>query len=144
MYRNRGFTLIELMIVVAVIGILASIALPSYSRYIFRSKVPTGLNALTAYQARMEQVFQDNGASGYGTAADKMVCAIPVPASISNFTLSCVGSADGQTYTATVTGSGPVAGATYSINSNGVRATVAHPYGAVNNCWSIRGGSCDS
>jgi type IV pilus assembly protein PilE len=138
MRQQHGFTLIELMVTVAVIGILSAIALPSYGSYVMRSKIPAGLQTLAAYQARMEQAYQDTGS--YGSAA--CTAAIPV---VSNFTLGCTLSAAGQGFTATVVGSGPVAGVSFAVDQDGNRLTLAHPNGIpTQSCWTIRGGTCDS
>lgn len=136
----RGFTLIELMIVIAIVAILASVALPAYTAYLQRSKVPAGLDALQSYFTRMEQRFQDSGS--YADASGS-ACAVAVPTAVQNYTISCVITATG--YTATATGTGPLAGYVYTINSAGTRVTSAHPRGApAGNCWSIRGVSCDA
>ena len=50
---QRGFTLIEVLIVIAIVSILAAIAMPSYTAYLQRSKVPAGLDALQSYFTRM-------------------------------------------------------------------------------------------
>jgi type IV pilus assembly protein PilE len=138
MKKQTGFTLSELMVAVAVVGILTAIALPSYSAYVFRSRIPAGLDALAAYQTRMEQGYQDTGI--YGTTA--CTAALPV---VPNFALSCTLSNAGQGFTATVTGAAPVAGVSYSVDHNGTRLTLTHPKGApAQPCWSIRGAVCDS
>jgi type IV pilus assembly protein PilE len=137
--NTRGFTLIEVMITVAIVGILAAIALPSYQAYVQRSRVPPALDALSALATRLEQRYQDTG--NYANGAD---CGATLP-TVDSFTLSCVISDGGQGFTASASGSGPVSGYGYSINHRGVRTTTAHPKGVPSaSCWSMRGGTCDS
>lgn len=138
-HMARGFTLIELMVAMVVLSILMAIALPSYNNYVTRSKVPAGLDALSAYATRMEQRYQDTGSYANGAA-----CGVAVP-TVDNFTVTCALSGGGQGFTATATGSGPLAGYGYTIDQNGVRVTTAHPRGVpATNCWSTKGSLCDS
>ncbi len=142
MTRSRGFTLIELMIAVAIVAILAAIAIPSYSEYIRRGRITEAVSALSGMRVKMEQYFQDNrtyvGACVAGTIA-------PAPTDSTNFTYACSGLA-ATTYTVTATGQGGLGGYAYSIDQSNVRSTTmtapsTWPSNAT--CWVLKkDGSC--
>lgn len=120
---TRGFTLIEVLIVMTVLAILATIAIPNYSRYIMRGNLVEATNALSEYRVRMEQFYQDN--RSYRNADGD--CGVAVPANLQNFALNCVIAAAGQAYTASANGAGSMVGFAYSINQANVRATTGLP-----------------
>lgn len=144
--RQKGFTLVELMITVAIIGILSAVAIPAYNDYVLKGKLSEAFTQLSSVQLRMEQYYQDN--RSYGTTG---VCGIPNPTG-TNFTYACVPSSCSgfpvtcQGFTVTATGVGNTAGFTYTIDETATKATTAAPtgWGPTNTaCW-VRGksGAC--
>jgi type IV pilus assembly protein PilA len=124
MHSNaKGFTLIELMIVVAIIGILAAIAIPAYQDYTVRAKVSEGLNLSSAAKVAIAERFQDTGSmpTGQGTAG------LPQAASIvGNHTSSiAVGAAGVITATYKTLGAGVDSGATILLTPTNTVGSIA-------------------
>jgi type IV pilus assembly protein PilE len=142
MRQAKGFTLIELMIVVAVVAILGAIALPGYNNYVMRSKISEAVANLSDMRVKMEQYFLDHrtyvGACAAGTVA-------PTPTG-KYFTYACP-TLTATTYTITATGIATQAmdGFTYQINHLNERQTISVPSGwtASLTCWTLKkDGSC--
>lgn len=151
MFSNRkataGFTLIELMVVVAIIAILAAIAIPSYTSYLTRSKLSEAYNSLSAYRVLQEQFYQDNRTySGTGTTSG---CGATAPSGLKYFTFDCApatGATVGYTATAAGINGTQTAGFKFTIDNANNQKSTALPSGwgtATINCWVVRkGGSC--
>ena len=134
--ESRGFTLIELMITVAIIAILAAIALPNYTQYVVRGKIANATSELSQWRNRMERFFQDNRTFDGG-------CDATAPTATEYFTYSCV--ADKETYTLTATGIAAqgVNGYVYTVDENNTKATTQFAGTSVSAaCWQTRSGGC--
>lgn len=137
---QKGFTLVEIMIVIAIIGILASIAIPSYQDYVTKAQLVDATNAMSSMRARLEQHFQDNRT--YATSGTFTTpCASQTAG---KFNITCAPSA--TTFTITATGTGNVSGFVYTLTQDGTQATTGTKSGwggASTSCWQTKkGGGC--
>lgn len=131
MKKLRGFTLVELMVVVAVIGILAAVAIPNYSNYVIRGKLIEATSGLSTGRVKMEQFFQDNRTYAGGTC----------PAATTNFTYVC-SNLSATSYLITVTGVNGLSAYSYTIDESNTK-TSSTPWGNSATCWvNNTGGAC--
>ncbi|EGS7961217.1 pilin [Vibrio cholerae] len=116
-YKNKqqqGFTLIELMIVVAIIGVLSAIAVPAYKNYVAKSEAATALGSLRSLVTPAELMLQQDGvisggAAALGGSASHALGSIAATGSISGASLTFTfvkGTLDGKTITLTKSASG--------------------------------------
>lgn len=146
MKQQNGFTLIELMITVAIVAILAAVALPAYTDYVIRGKLPEAHSELANYRVRMEQYYQDN--RNYGTVGG--ACGASLPTGLKYFSISCTMGGTDQTYVATASnvanqGLGAVGSYQFTINESNAKTTTAFTgaSGLTANCWyTKKAGSC--
>jgi prepilin-type N-terminal cleavage/methylation domain-containing protein len=117
---SRGFTLIELMVTVAVIGILAAIAYPSYRDYVLRGQVVDATNGLAVMRADMERYFQDNRTYA---VVDTLKPPCDPESTVGSFKLSCDGESTATTYVLKAKGTGTTEAFTYRVDQKNVRST---------------------
>lgn len=137
--QGAGFTLIELMITVAIIAIIAAVGYPQYTDYVQRSRLAEATGTLATTRVRLEQYYQDN--RNYGSTAS--ACGVAMPSG-DYFTFSCNWGAGGssQSFLLSATGSGNMAGYTFTVDHTNAQRTTAF-VGASSlpaNCWLRRKG----
>jgi prepilin-type N-terminal cleavage/methylation domain-containing protein len=146
--RSKGFTLIELMITVAIVAILAAIAIPNYRDYVIRGQLVDATQGLAAVRANMERYFQDNR-SYQLVGAFPVPCggaAPPIPAG--GFTITCT-VPDTTHFTASAVGNAPpLSGFTFTVTEADVmQTTVVTPpapasFQSCTTAWVTKTGGC--
>jgi type IV pilus assembly protein PilE len=144
MHKRRGFSLIEVLIVIGVISILAAVALPSYRNYVLRGKIAEATSQLSATRVKLEQWFQDNRT--YCATAGCPACPASALPDANNakyfgYTTGTVCSATGYTVQATGVDNQGMTGFAYTIDqANAKRTLTATTWGITTpmNCWITR------
>jgi type IV pilus assembly protein PilE len=139
---SRGFSLIELVIVLAIAAIIAAIAMPAYSAYVQRSKISEATGNLTDMRNRLEQYFYDKrsfpGSCVVSAPGPAPANTIYLPETMKHFQVTC-NFPDASSYTVTATGQATsgMTGFVYSVDQANNRRTISMPAG-----WSGAGSTC--
>lgn len=142
--KASGFTLIELMIVVVIVGILAAVGYPAYTNYVRRGDMQEAFTNLANTRIQLEQFYQDNRSYAdltSGTFCGTNTAASFTPTDHTFFTYSCALTNAGQGYTITATGATGTAteGYAYTINEQGNKTTTSFAGTAVSlSCWASK------
>lgn len=133
--RNRGITLIELVIVMTIVGLLAAVAVPSYRQYLLRTHRSEAMSALLQLAAAQEKFYlQNNTYAGNALLDDAPPAGLGLPATSENgyYTVAITAAnVDGFSATATATGgqARDTSCATFTLNQAGVKTATSA------NCW---------
>jgi type IV pilus assembly protein PilE len=135
---QRGFTLLELLVVFVIIAILATIAIPAYSEYVKQSKVAEATSTLSDMRIKTEQFFQDNRTY---VGAEATACA-PTPGTTQYFDYNCVTGPTTYTITANGKANHQLSTFQFTINQDNLKTSIYEgEVGA--NCWlTKKGGTC--
>jgi type IV pilus assembly protein PilE len=138
MKKTKGFTLVEMLVVVAAIAIMAAVAIPSYNDYTTRGKIAEATSTLSDGRIKMEQFFQDNRTYISG----------PAPAATTYFNYAVSG-ASLTAYTITATGKAGLSTYAYSIDQGNNKNTTAIPAAWLPagvtlpaTCWIVKKKAC--
>lgn len=115
---NLGFTLIEIMITVAIIGILSAIALPAYQRYVNRAACEGAKSGILDMASLVERFRAQNNTYANAGAAAGMPTQSP-ESGAAQYTLAMV--SDASTYTITATDIGALTGGNITLTNTGAR-----------------------
>jgi type IV pilus assembly protein PilE len=149
---SAGFTLIELMITVAIVAVLARIAVPAYTNYVKRGRIVEATSNLAMLQAQMEQFYMDK--RSWADAKDSTKGGVKGCISdttynngFKHFDFSCDGTPTATAYTLQAVGKtgGSMAGFTFKLDQAGTKSTTAVPSGWTTSttCWvTNKNGSC--
>ena len=135
MKKQGGVTLIELMIVVVIVGIITSIAVPAYSDHVIKGKIAQGVAALSESKVRMEQVFNSERTYKCDLDFSPVFQDAPFDVAVSN--------CSSTTFTMTATGQSAkgMNGYTYTINQSGEKTSKTPAVAATKSCWLMSKGA---